>query len=178
MRDTYNTVSGWRRLPLGFLAAEGKIVENKALTLDELDDRIIRELQKNGRESYKNIAKRLGVSDGTIRYRAERMVRSGYLRISASVNPFHFDNTLTALVGLSLERRANREIMEAIADLPGVQSVINVTGKYDLILEVYVSSRKELHRFLVDELSEIVGITASESFLCLDAVNKWVEHRK
>ena len=159
------------------LGRKGTFMATREWQLDDLDRAIIGELQKNGRESYKNIGKRLGVSDGTIRYRAERMVKSGYLRISASVNPMHFPNSLTALVGVTLENRANRDMMEKIAGLSGVQSVVNVSGKYDLMLEVFVESRQDLHRFLVDELSGVGGVTASESFIYLDAVNKWVEQR-
>ena len=153
-------------------------MEEKKLVLDDVDRGIIEELQVNGRESYKSIARKLGVSDGTVRLRTERMIRMGYLRISASVNPLFFENTLTCLVCLNLERRADRTLMEQLAALPGVQSVINPTGRYDLMVEVSVPSRKALRSFLVDQLSDIGGIVATESFVYLDATNKWVEHRE
>lgn len=147
----------------------------KQLSLDDVDRRIIAELQQNGRESYKNIARKLNVSDGTVRLRTERMIREGYLRITASVNPLFFENTLTAMIGITLRNPAHREVMEQIANLPAVQSVINVTGRYDLILEVFVQSRKGMHRFLVEELSTIEDITSTESFIYLEAIDKWVE---
>lgn len=149
-------------------------MDEKPYSLDALDVRIIKELQVNGRESFTNIAKRLGVSDGTVRYRTERMMRSGYLQISASVDPLYHEETLTALVGLNLDHPANRPLMERIAEIPGVQSVINVTGRYDLVVEVYTTSRKALRRFLVDELSDIGGVTTTESFVVLEAVGKRV----
>ncbi|MFW5488546.1 MAG: Lrp/AsnC family transcriptional regulator [Desulfovibrio sp.] len=149
-------------------------MDDKPYSLDALDIRIIKELQENGRESFTNIAKRLGVSDGTVRYRTERMMRSGYLQVTASVDPLYHEDTLTALVGLSLDHPANRQLMERIAEIPGVQSVINVTGRYDLVVEVYTTSRKALRRFLVDELSEIGGVTSTESFVVMEAVGKRV----
>lgn len=153
-------------------------MEDKKLVLDDIDRGIIEELQINGRESYKSIARKLGVSDGTVRLRTERMIRKGYMRISASVNPLFFENTVTSLVCLSLERRADRKLMEQLAALPGVQSVINATGRFDLMVEVSVSSRKALRSFLVDQLSDIGGIVATESFVYLEATNKWVELRE
>lgn len=152
-------------------------MKKKQLNLDEIDHQIIRELQRNGRESYKNIARKLGVSDGTVRLRTERMIREGYLRITASVDPLFFGNTLTAMIGLTLSIPANSAIMQKISDLTAVQSVINVTGRYDLIVEVFVQSRKDMHRFLVEELSAIVEITSTESFIYLEAQNKWVEFK-
>jgi Lrp/AsnC family transcriptional regulator for asnA, asnC and gidA len=96
---------------------------------------IIAELQKNGRESYKRIAQRLGVSDGTVRLRTERMMRAGYLRVTASVNPLFFETQISAMVGICLDHPANEAIIRRIADMSGVQSVINVTGRFDLLAE-------------------------------------------
>lgn len=152
-------------------------MSEKDLNLDQMDRQIIYALQKNGRESYKSIAQKLGVSDGTVRLRTERMIRSGYLRISASVNPMFFEDGLTATVGVSLEGRANAEIMRAIAALDGVQSVANVSGRFDLLVEIHVSSRNDLRRFLVDDLSAVGGIQNTETFLYLETIDKWVRQR-
>ena len=152
-------------------------MSEKDLNLDQMDRQIIDALQKNGRESYKSIAQKLGVSDGTVRLRTERMIRSGYLRISASVNPMFFEDGLTATVGVSLEGRANAEIMRAIAALDGVQSVANVSGRFDLLVEIHVSSRNDLRRLLVDDLSAVGGIQNTETFLYLETIDKWVRQR-
>lgn len=152
-------------------------MSEKDLNLDQMDRLIIDALQKNGRESYKSIAQKLGVSDGTVRLRTERMIRSGYLRISASVNPMFFEDGLTATVGVSLEGRANAEIMRAIAALDGVQSVANVSGRFDLLVEIHVSSRNDLRRLLVDDLSAVGGIQNTETFLYLETIDKWVRQR-
>lgn len=149
-------------------------MKQKELVLDDIDYNIIYELQKNGRESYKNIAKKLGVSDGTVRLRTEKMVKSGYLRISASVDPLFFDHCLAALVGLTLEKSADKDLMPRIAGLDGVHAVMNVTGRYDLIVEVFVSSRIALRRFLVEDLPKVGGVKSTETYMFMDATGKWV----
>ncbi|MCK9241439.1 Lrp/AsnC family transcriptional regulator [Desulfocurvus sp.] len=153
-------------------------MNGKTLTLDATDYGIISELQRNGRESYKRIAQRLGVSDGTVRLRTERMMRAGYLRVTASVNPLFFETQISAMVGICLDHPANETIIRRIADMSGVQSVINVTGRYDLLAEVSVSSRRALRRFLVDDLAAVGGVTSTESFVYLEAEGKWVELRE
>ncbi len=152
-------------------------MKDRPLVLDEVDRKIIEELQCNGRESYKNIARKLGVSDGTVRLRTERMIKNDYLRITASVNPLYFENSLIAMVGINLDERANSDIMDKIAQVSGVQSVINVSGRFDLLVEVFVPSRNAFRQFLVDDLSNVGGIKSTETFMFLDAVNKWAEHR-
>lgn len=136
---------------------------------------IVMELQRDGRASYKDIAKKLNVSDGTVRFRINRMIRENILRIKAEINPFAFENSIAALVRMQLEKRNQKRLMEQIARLKGVVSVCNATGHYDLLVEVFLESRKELNKFLVDDLSKIDGIKATETFVYLDAVNKWME---
>lgn len=153
-------------------------MNGKTLTLDATDYGIIAELQRNGRESYKRIAQRLGVSDGTVRLRTERMMRAGYLRVTASVDPLFFESQISAMVGICLDHPANEEIIRRIAAMSGVQSVINVTGRFDLLVEVSVGSRKALRHFLVDDLAAVGGVTSTESFVYLEAEGKWVELRE
>ena len=65
--------------------------------------------------------------------------------------------------------------METIAALDGVQSVVNVTDRYDLVIEVCATSRDALRRFLVDDLSTMPGISSKESFIYLEVISKWVK---
>ena len=141
---------------------------------DAIDRQIISELQKNGRESFKNIARKLDLSDGTIRLRTGKMIAEGLLKITAQVNPLYFENSIAALVGMGLEKRDHRQIMEKIVRLSGVKSVINSTGRYDLLAEVFFHSREELRSFLMEDLNRIGGILSSETFIYLDAIRKWV----
>ncbi len=150
-------------------------MKKKPLQLDDLDRKIIGELKKNGRIPYKDISKRLKVSDGTVRFRVGKMIRNNFLRIMASINPFALENSIVALVAMQLERRTQKQTMENISQLRGVVSVSNATGRYDLLVEIFLDSQKELNKFLMEDLSRIDGIKATETFVYLDAINKWVE---
>ncbi len=146
----------------------------KKFKLDALDKKIIIELQHNGRTPYKDIAKKLKVSDGTIRLRTEKMIKSNFLRITASIDPFYFENSITALIGINVAKRSHAELMQKISNMSGVKSVCNATGRYDLFVEVFLDSREALKKFLVSDLSQIDAITFTETFVYLDALNKWV----
>lgn len=143
--------------------------------LDELDRNIIIELQKNGRISYKDMAKKFGVSDGTIRFRTKKLIEKNILKISALINPFIFNTSITALIGMKLEKRTHQNTMERLLKIKGVLSVTNITGNFDLFAEVFFESRKELNKFLIGDLSKIEGIQSTETFIYLDAKNKWID---
>ena len=148
---------------------------NHRFQTDHIDRSIVKALQKNGRESYKNIAEALNVSDGTVRLRVEKMIKNGYLKISASVDPLFFENCIMAQIGINFKVPANKETMEKISRFKGVQSVNNVTGRYDLVVEVFVNSRKELRQFLIEDLATVGGISETESFVFLETINKWAQ---
>ncbi|MFW5642939.1 MAG: Lrp/AsnC family transcriptional regulator [Alkalispirochaeta sp.] len=144
------------------------------MDLDDLDLDILTDLSRDGRRSFKEIARRHDVSDGTVRLRVARMVESGAVRIAAMQNPFVRAEGISALIGMQLEKRTHRPTMERIARLPGVLSVSNVTGGYDLIVEVYLPSRDGLNTFLFESLAQVDGIRSTETFVLLDAIEKWI----
>jgi len=149
-------------------------METAITSLDDIDRSIIYELQRDGKASSRDIAEKLNVSDGTVRFRINKLVKKDILRITASLNPFAFADGIIAMVGMELEKRTHAATMDKIASLSGVLSVCNVTGKYDLMVEVFLESREKLNTFLIDDLSTIEGITRTETFIVLDAINKWV----
>jgi len=143
--------------------------------LDDIDRHILRELQRDGRASFRLIAENLEIADGTVRARVNRMTDLGILKISALINPFYFENSILAHIGMQLESRTHHEAMKKIAELEGVLSVCNAAGEYDLVVEVFLHSRDELNRFLFGRLPKIEGIKSTHTFVYLDARNKWIE---
>ena len=150
-------------------------MKNKIEELDDIDRKIIFKLQEDGKASSKEIAEALKVSDGTIRFRMNKLINRGLLNIAGSINPFCFKNGIAAFVGMELEKRTHAKTMKSISNLDGVVSVCNVSGKYDLLVEVFLESRKDLNKFLIEDLSHIDGINRTETFIILDALDKWMK---
>ena len=141
---------------------------------DETDWKII-SILKEGYVPNNTIARRLGVSEGTVRARLKRLKEAGILQIRALINPDVLENQQLVIVAIRvaesklLERKA-----EELSRLPNVLSVSIASGRYDLITEVLLDSNRGLVRFLTEELSTIEGILASESFIMLKSYNKYV----
>jgi len=162
------------RLNKGFL--DKKLKKNSQIRevgMDETDYRIIKELQENGRRSYKEIAKKLKVSDGTVRLRTEKMIKEGLLSIKALIDPFKFENRIYALIAVNLERRGHAVKMKQISKLKGVVSVLNPAGRFDLFVEVFLESRKELSDLLLNMFTK-VGVIGNETFIYLDGIDRWI----
>lgn len=141
---------------------------------DKLDWQIIEILEKNGRTPNNDIAKQLGVSEGTIRNRINRLIDSEFLRIRGQTNPNERKDETFVYMGIKIAvNRDSLKIAKAISELSNVKAVSIVTGRYDLLVEVFVEPYN-LIKFLSTELAKIDSITAVESIIALHCENKYV----
>ncbi len=146
--------------------------ENK--NIDDLDRKIILALQKDARRPYKDIAKMLRVSEGTIKNRVTRLTSRGILKLEARVNPFALPNRISAIVGVNLKERTHEKKIKEIEKIPGVTSVWNAAGRFDLFFEIMVDSMQSLNDVLFrKDLKRIGGISYTETFITLNSNTKY-----
>ncbi|MCD6397677.1 MAG: Lrp/AsnC family transcriptional regulator [Spirochaetaceae bacterium] len=142
--------------------------------IDNLDKEIILELQEDARRQFKIIAGKLEVSEGTIKNRVERLIKQNILKLEARVNPFALPRRISAIVGVNLKERNHEDKIKEFEKIPGVTSVWNATGRFDLFFEVMVDSLESLNDVLFKEnLKEIGGISYTETFVILSSNTKF-----
>jgi len=141
---------------------------NKAIDL--LDRKIISHLQPDGRRPFSDIASAIGVSEGTVRQRYQRLVNTGVLQVVAVADPFKIGFQSMALVGIRVAIDGGRsidEIAQEVASFPEVSYVVMSTGTYDLLAEVMMESNQDLVLFFSDKLHRVQGLTRTETFILL-----------
>ncbi|NPV53264.1 MAG: Lrp/AsnC family transcriptional regulator [Firmicutes bacterium] len=141
--------------------------ERAAFILDELDRAIMKILQKDGRETYTAIAGVLGVAEGTIRKRVNRLVEEGIMKIVAVTDPSKLGMNFMAIVGVHVSTSDLGRIIETLSGMPEVREITVCTGTYDLIIEVVARTNEDLFGFLTEKLRKIPGIAGSETSLVL-----------
>lgn len=144
------------------------------MEIDELDWRIIGILEKNGRTPNNDIAKKIGVSEGTVRNRINKLTENDFLRIRGQTNPNQRRDESFVYMGIKIAlNRDSMKVAQAISSLKNVKAVSVVTGRYDLLVEVFVEPHNII-KFLSTELAKIDSITDVESFIALHCENKYV----
>jgi Lrp/AsnC family transcriptional regulator for asnA, asnC and gidA len=142
--------------------------------LDELDRKIILDLQEDARRPYKDIAAKLNISEGTVKNRVTRLTSRGVLKLEARVDPFALPHKISAIVGVNLKNRNHEETMTKIEAIHEVTSVWNASGHFDLFFEIMVDSLDSLNEILFKkELKEIGGISYTETFIILSSTTKY-----
>lgn len=144
------------------------------MQLDTVDWKII-DILREAHVPNSTIAKELNLSEGAIRQRLKKLKDSGVMVVRGLINPDILSNQMIAMVAATVAESALLETKAVeIAELPDVQSVNITTGRYDLMIEVLVSSNRGLVRFLTEQLSQVRGIASTESFLMLKGYNKYI----
>ena len=124
-------------------------------SIDTLDDRILAELQSNGRLTMKALAERVGLSSPAMIERVRRLEERGVLAgYRAVVDPHALGRSLTALISVELDRRHYDAFLNRLRSEPAVEECHRVTGDRAFLVKAHVSSTDELE-VLVDDLQDV-----------------------
>ena len=133
--------------------------------VDELDRQIIEALQANGRESFRAIASRVGVSEATVRARYGRLTAEGILQVVAVTNPLGLGYE-QALVGVKTSGSPEKAADE-IVRWPEADYVIATAGQFDLVVELVAVDRRHLLE-LTSRLRALPDVVSTETFVYLE----------
>ena len=138
---------------------------------DDLNRAIIKMLQQDGRLPYKDIARKLKVSEGTIRNRVQSMKKSGALKIVALADPMAIRYQADAMIGIKVGHPAlPRDVAHRLSECSEVVYVLWVSGRYDLLIEVVCETSSafqsflEQHCFGHDDIDQIEVMSGIEMF--------------
>lgn len=141
-------------------------------SLDELDEKIIEELKKDARSSYRDLAKALKVSTMTIINRVRKLEGEGIIKgYSVNLDYVKLGYDFPALVEITIRKGALLEVQKKIAQLNGVVSVYDVTGASDSMVFCRVKTRAELSK-LVKTVLAIPEVERSNTHVILNVIKE------
>ncbi|MCK4977968.1 MAG: Lrp/AsnC family transcriptional regulator [Anaerolineales bacterium] len=135
--------------------------------MDDLDIKIINQLQSDGRKPFTDIAKSLGVSEGTVRNRVARLTEEQVIHIVGMLDTARVGFDAPAMIGVTVQPPLLENVAETIASFPEVSYLIMVSGEFDLFVEVFCRDRDELASFLNQKLHQVPGIVRTQTFMTL-----------
>jgi Lrp/AsnC family transcriptional regulator, regulator for asnA, asnC and gidA len=133
--------------------------------LDETDRAIIGLLQRDGRLPYREIARQLGVAEGTVRLRAGRLMRSGALTIVAIADPFRLGYRVLAFTLLRVVPNRQQSVIDALTAWDEITYISSCTGRADLYAQLVCRDHDHLWELLYERMPAVGGITSSETFM-------------
>lgn len=136
--------------------------QDRAASLDELDWKVLRLLQENGRMTNRSLAEQVHISPPGLQKRLRRLEeREVIRRYVALVDREALGLDLLCFVHVTLAHHRpgmRASFRETIRELAEVLECHHLTGEHDYLLKVVVRNQKELERFLFDRLTPIEGV--------------------
>lgn len=142
------------------------MTSNDPVGLDDIDRRIIEELQKDGRKPYTQMAPAVGLSEAAVRQRVQRLIDAGVMQIVAVTDPRLLGFTRQAMIGLKVEGDT-RLVADAVAELQEVEYVVLTAGALDMLIEVVVEDDEHLLELLNQKIRKIDGVQTTETYIYL-----------
>jgi DNA-binding Lrp family transcriptional regulator len=122
--------------------------------LDATDRKLLRELLKNSKRSYRELAKAIGVSAATVINHVQRMESGGVIKdYSVSLDHERLGYELTVISEIIVSKGKLLETDEEIAKIPNVCAVYDITGETDAMVVAKFKSRSDLSDFTKKLLS-------------------------
>jgi Lrp/AsnC family leucine-responsive transcriptional regulator len=148
----------------------------KLYELKLIDKKILRELQKEGRITFSELANRVGLSTSPCLERVKRMEREGIIEgYTALLNPSYLAAGLVVFVQIRLSRTAQdifEEFKAAAINLEEVQECYLVSGNFDYLIKARVADMDAYRKFLGETLLTLPGVQESTSYVVMEQVKE------
>ena len=144
---------------------------SKPVQLDDVSKAIIEQLQADGRRSYAEIGKAVGLSEAAVRQRVQKLQDAGVMQVVAVTDPMQLGFYRQAMIGVRVTGDTTK-VAAALAALPAVDYVVLTAGSFDLLAEVVCENDDDLIELLNREIRSIEGVQSTETFVYLKLVKQ------
>ena len=133
--------------------------------LDDKDRTIIELLQADGRMPFTKVAAEVGLTEGAIRQRVQRLTDTGVMQIVAVTDPLSLGMRRVAMIGARVGGDAEATAA-SLSKMEEVEYLVATAGRYDLMFEVVADDDTHLMQ-LLSQLRSRDDILEAEAFVCL-----------
>jgi Lrp/AsnC family transcriptional regulator for asnA, asnC and gidA len=143
---------------------------NPSIALDELDQAIIGELRRDGRQSNRRIAGLLDVAPGTVRARVVRLEQAGFMRIVAQIDPVALQEAPVLSTLLLKTTGSPWPVARQLGALPEVLWSAVCVGDYNVSCLVSSPDSRELLDFVANFVHNRSGVADVDILYVTDAL--------
>ena len=149
---------------------------SKKLEFSELDNRIIDRLSQDARVSNREIARELGMTEGSIRARLKRMADEKAIHVAAITNYDYFDRPLVVYMWIDVDKsHPIDEVIDALVAQPEITYCASLVGRADIMAITWVREAEHFAEYLHEQIDRIPGIARVQYAMAHDLVKH--DHR-
>ncbi len=127
--------------------------------IDALDLKILKILEKDGRASFTDIAKKLKLNESTIRKRVLALQKKQVIKkFSVELDPAKIGLNTVAIVGIDVEPARLLEAVQEVCEIPEAKYVATSTGDHMIMTEIWAKDGRELTELISNRIGNIKGV--------------------
>jgi len=131
----------------------------KISEIDEIDQKILKLLQEDGRLPFLEIAQKLKLSESTIRKRVQALKERGVIkRFTVEVDPAKMGLNTVAIVGIDVDPPKLLEVAQKLCEFKEIRCVATSTGDHMIMTEIWTKDGRELTRLISEKIGPIEGV--------------------
>lgn len=135
--------------------------------MDDLDHKILRELQRDGRLSHQELGEKIGLSASPCARRLRKLEAEGYITgYTAQIDETKLGFAFNVFISVRLDRQIDDRLVafeREVGRCPEVVDCWLMTGSFDYLLRVSVRDLEEFEHFLTRRLTKLPGVASLES---------------
>ena len=140
---------------------------------DELDMKLLFELTKDGNISVPTLSKKLGINASVLYSRIKRLVRKKLIRkFTIEIDASLLGIGVKATIGINRDPKFKIQINKKLLEISEIISISEVTGRFDMMIQVYAQDLEDLHTVVIEKIGKIEGIQNTETFVELQKTDK------
>jgi Lrp/AsnC family transcriptional regulator for asnA, asnC and gidA len=139
--------------------------------LDHVSKAIIYALQRDGRRSYSAIAEEVGISEGAVRQRVQRLTSAGVMQIVAVTDPTELGFGREAMIGISCSGDS-LQVAEKLTQIDEIDYVVLTAGRFDVVVEVVCEDDAQLLDILNTRIRSLPGVYLAETLVYLKTLKQ------
>jgi len=135
--------------------------------------KLLFELSKDGNISVPTLSKKLGINASVLYSRIKRLVRKKVIKkFTIEIEDSLLGIGVKASVGINRDPKFKIQIHKELLEIAEVVSIIEVTGRFDIMIRVYAKDLEDLHTVVIEKIGKIDGIQNTETFVELQKTDK------
>jgi Lrp/AsnC family transcriptional regulator for asnA, asnC and gidA len=144
--------------------------------LDELGQKIVKALQDDARQSFREIGRELKVSEGTVRNRVKSLVNDKTMKISAIPNPERLGLNFICIMCIEVKVGTAEKVEQLLIKSPNIYYLCGCTGTYDIIGLFFFHTPHEFDEFVKNVIANIPDISRTSTFVVMHVSRSPWEH--
>ena len=140
------------------------------VTIDPIDIKILEELKKDGRKSFKEISDIIDKTEATVRRRVNKMQEEGTIRRFTVEYELDSKPKTSATIKVEPDFKDIKRILQELIKIEEITSIWRLSGDCGLFMKVDIPSIEQFNPLIEDKISQITGIKIVETCFITDII--------